>query len=227
MTEPHERLKEARVRARYAEAADAARAFGWNEVTYRSHENGQRGLRPDVAKKYARAFRVSMAWLLTGSGSANSTDFTTVSLVGSISAGGTISLAADQSNDVDAYEAALMATIPGATMAFQIVGTSMLPVYQPDSLIVCGEKRRDLRNLVGDVVAVCTAGGDRFLKIIHAGSRADRWHLESTNAPIMLDVEVAWAAEIVAIIPAKQWNKIERTPSRAKQIAAGPKRSIR
>ncbi|MGE7415865.1 LexA family transcriptional regulator [Methylobacterium tarhaniae] len=72
MTEPHDRLKAARERAGYADATSAAKAFNWNATTYRSHENGTRGLKIGVAQKYAKAFRVSAAWIMTGEGDAPS-----------------------------------------------------------------------------------------------------------------------------------------------------------
>jgi len=64
--EPFQRLALARQRAGYATASEAARAFGWNENTYRSHENGERGLRIDVAYKYAKAFKVDVDFLVLG-----------------------------------------------------------------------------------------------------------------------------------------------------------------
>lgn len=68
MTEPNERLQEAREAAGYSDATSAAKAYGWNDVTYRAHEAGGRGLKREVAEKYAKAFRVSAGWLLTGEG---------------------------------------------------------------------------------------------------------------------------------------------------------------
>src|ERR671929_343069 len=67
-SDPYERLQSVRRQAGYKNAADAARAFGWNVITYRAHENGTRGLKRDAAERYGRAFRVSPAWLLTGEG---------------------------------------------------------------------------------------------------------------------------------------------------------------
>ena len=66
MEEPCDRLKQIRVNAGFETSADATRSHGWNENTYRSHENGERGIKPQVAKKYARAYRISASWLLTG-----------------------------------------------------------------------------------------------------------------------------------------------------------------
>ncbi|MEO0624100.1 MAG: LexA family transcriptional regulator [Pseudomonadota bacterium] len=64
--EPYQRLKLAREEAGFRTAAEAAQAFNWNEVTYRAHESGQNGIRPSVAERYARRFRVSPTWLMFG-----------------------------------------------------------------------------------------------------------------------------------------------------------------
>lgn len=62
------RLRQAREAKEYSTAKEAARAFGFNGNTYSSHENGNRGLSPDAAVRYGKAFGVSGAWLLTGEG---------------------------------------------------------------------------------------------------------------------------------------------------------------
>lgn len=49
----------------------AAKAFGWNENTTKSHEQGLRQtqqLKQDTAEKYARAYGVSVEWLVLGRG---------------------------------------------------------------------------------------------------------------------------------------------------------------
>lgn len=60
-----ERLKEARSRL-YPSAASAARTVGLNPVTVRAHENAQNGFPVDVAKAYARAYGVTVDWLMFG-----------------------------------------------------------------------------------------------------------------------------------------------------------------
>ena len=62
----HERLRTARRDAGFASAAAAAKAFGWPIGTYSCHENGSRGIKLDVAERYARAFGVDPVWLLRG-----------------------------------------------------------------------------------------------------------------------------------------------------------------
>lgn len=66
MEEPKDRLRKARERAGFDDAVSAARAYGWNENTYRSHENGNRGVPLNAAKRYAQRFKVSAGWILTG-----------------------------------------------------------------------------------------------------------------------------------------------------------------
>lgn len=66
--EPADRLKWARKRAGYDDASSAARAFGWKPPTYLAHENGSRGLPYKRAIQYAKAFRVTAAWLMSGEG---------------------------------------------------------------------------------------------------------------------------------------------------------------
>ena len=64
MDQKAERLREARIKAGYDSATDAAEAFGWGVAGYRHHENGTRSYGPDKAKQYGRAFRVKPGWLL-------------------------------------------------------------------------------------------------------------------------------------------------------------------
>lgn len=68
MDTPGERLRRARLAKRYETATDAAEAFGWNEATYRSHENGTRGIKPPMAARYGKALGVEASWILFGSG---------------------------------------------------------------------------------------------------------------------------------------------------------------
>jgi phage repressor protein C with HTH and peptisase S24 domain len=63
------RLRDARKLAGYESASAAARAHGWTVPTYSSHENTTRGIKRSVLAKYAKAFRVRPAWLMTGEGS--------------------------------------------------------------------------------------------------------------------------------------------------------------
>jgi phage repressor protein C with HTH and peptisase S24 domain len=63
-----ERLRSARISAGFNSARSAAIKFGWTPSTYAAHENGQNEFDPERASIYAKAFKVSPGWLLTGEG---------------------------------------------------------------------------------------------------------------------------------------------------------------
>lgn len=67
----HDRLKEARLSAGFKTATSAIESCGWNNSTYRAHENGQNGFRTHDAKQYGDAYGVSPSWLLLGEGDKN------------------------------------------------------------------------------------------------------------------------------------------------------------
>ena len=62
----HDRLRRARLLAGFDTARAAIERFGWKASTYRAHENGQNKFRASEARSYARAYKVSSAWLLFG-----------------------------------------------------------------------------------------------------------------------------------------------------------------
>lgn len=65
---PSDRLRVAREKAGYDSAAAFTEAHGITESTYRSHENGTRGLTMAAAKQYAPLLGVEWLWLLEGTG---------------------------------------------------------------------------------------------------------------------------------------------------------------
>ena len=64
-----DRLRDARERAGFESAADAARALSVGVSTYSHHENGIRGYDENAAAKYARRFGVAKEWLIFGTNS--------------------------------------------------------------------------------------------------------------------------------------------------------------
>lgn len=135
----YERLKIARERAGYATAADAARAFGWNAPGYTHHENGTRGIRADVATRYARAFRVNPAWLLYGEGEPGSPEVSQVRrqvpIVGEVRAGIWSELSVHGAEEyipihLPEYERANL-------FALRVAGRSMDRIYPDGSMVIC------------------------------------------------------------------------------------------
>lgn len=68
MTDPAERLRIARLRAGFTTGKEAAESMGVRVSTYLGHENGSRGIKPGMATRYAKKFKVTEQWLLYGVG---------------------------------------------------------------------------------------------------------------------------------------------------------------
>ena len=199
--EPNERLRKARRDAGYENSVDAARAYGWPEPAYISHENGQRGLRPSVAAKYAKAFRVSPEWILYGKTikPADVPKQRQVPLVGYVGAGATAYFFGDQGDlgQVDAPESA-----SDETVAVEIRGESLGALFDR-WLVFYDDVRRPVTTDQLNRLCVVGLRDGRILvkKIQKSRSRSDLYHLLSnTEAPI-LDVEIEWAAKVINMVP--------------------------
>jgi phage repressor protein C with HTH and peptisase S24 domain len=78
---PGDRLKSLRMK-RFETAQLAADAYGWNSVTYRSHESGMRNIPIPAARKYAAAFGSTVGHILgIGAAGANSEAVNPINLV--------------------------------------------------------------------------------------------------------------------------------------------------
>jgi SOS-response transcriptional repressor LexA len=148
MVEPYERLVIARRAAGYKSAADAARALRVKEQTYYSHENGNSGLRPFVAEKYARKFKVSLEWLLTGRGEMRDDgaipyeiDVEGLPLLGTIQAGHWVEPVPDAAGEGAQIEMVPVVRDPrfphAKQYALKVVGDSMDLDYPDGSIVTC------------------------------------------------------------------------------------------
>lgn len=145
MAEVHERLTRARLNAGYETAAAAARALGVKEQTYYSHENGNSGLRPKVAEQYARKFKVSLEWLLTGRGEMSAVgalpyedEVAGLPLLGTIQAGHWIEATSAEGADYEMVPVVRDQRFPHAKQyALRVVGDSMDLDYPDGSIVTC------------------------------------------------------------------------------------------
>jgi phage repressor protein C with HTH and peptisase S24 domain len=198
MSEIHNRLKQARIEAGFAHAADAARAFGWNPVTYRAHEASDRGLKIDVATRYARAFRISTAWLLTGDASKKRANL--IKVVGHIGAGATIEPEFEQVDPGGLNEMELPFSVSEDAIAFEVLGDSMWPRYDAGDVIVVTKTGAQPNSLIGREAAITTEDGRRLLKRVMAGNGPETFNLESHNSPTIRDVRLVWSSEVQAVV---------------------------
>jgi phage repressor protein C with HTH and peptisase S24 domain len=192
MSEGFERLREARLKAGYATATEAAKAMGVPSTAYANHENGWRGI-DRAAPRYARFFRVSLEWLLTGNGPMRATAAdATVSLpiLGKVGAGASVYMPDDAASDLGEVTVSLE-----GDFVVEVEGISQYPRFQPgEKVIVCGTPE-PISKLVGQYAVVQPENdGKRLLKKIRRGRRFDLWDLESHNDETIRDVPIiaAW-----------------------------------
>lgn len=214
-----ERLKAARLAAGYRSGREAALSNGWPESTYRAHETGSRTMGQDDADRYARRFRAAGARVTARDilfGASDETDHPEqsphlVPVMGRVGAGATIEPEFDQVPPDGLFEVKLPFPVPDEMIGLEIEGDSMLPVYRAgDVIVVWREQRRGTEDFLGELAAVRTEDGRRFLKTIMRGSQRGLYRLESFNARPVEDVAIAWVGEIHVIVPARQVRHIDR-----------------
>lgn len=193
------------------ELADAA---GISSGYLSRMERGERNVSLKNLAKIAQALTVSERELVadtpTPDPSVKRTEVFRVPLGGKIVGGGAIDVSTAQGEPGLEYEIELSVRVPDATVAYQVVGESMMPVYRPDTVIICRAHTQDIDPLVGKELAVATVDHGRMLKVVHKGSKPQHYDLESFNATTMRDVRLEWVARIAAIIPADEWQMLER-----------------
>ncbi|MCJ2104726.1 XRE family transcriptional regulator [Methylobacterium sp. E-041] len=186
--------------------SELARLLETNRQNVSRWVSGTRELVPAVAQQIAPLLQTTSAELLL----LRSTERFSVPLGGKIVGGGAIDVSTDQHEPGLEYEIELSVRVPDATVAYQVIGESMMPVYRPDTVIICRAHTKVIDPLVGKELAVATVDHGRMLKVVHPGSTPGHYDLSSFNATTMRDVRLEWVARIAAIIPADEWRILER-----------------
>jgi transcriptional regulator with XRE-family HTH domain len=194
--------------------SELARLLGTNRQNVSRWASGERELTSAIAEQIAPHLNTTSAALLL----LRSTEAFRVPLGGRIVGGGVIDVSTNQDEPGLEYEIELSVQVPDATVAYQVVGESMMPVYRPDTVIICRAHTPEIDRYLGRELAVGTIEHGRMLKTVHAGSRPGLYDLESFNAKLMRDVELAWVARICAIIPADEWRVLERRAQTKEQL---------
>lgn len=151
------RLKTARIRAGLGGYRKLSQTFGWNENTYKAHEQGKNGFDVGDAREYAKAFKVSLSWLMTGQGSPDDVDddsahVTDVPLVTWVSAGALINQ--EGISDLSDFPTMPVTDLPdGEWIALRVEGDSMNRISPHGSVVLVNRRDRRLVHNACYVVA--------------------------------------------------------------------------
>lgn len=196
----NERLKHAREEiAGFKSATAAAKALGIPYPTYAGHENGAKGaFRREDAVRYAKFFRVSLEWLLTGAGDPRKGK---VPVVGYVGAGAEVFPIDDYPKGRGMEQVESPPGAPRDVVAVAIRGESMHPLGDGWLLFY----RRDQDGVPDDCVnrlcVVQVHAGPTLVKTLKNGQKPRLWTLESWNAPTRENVRLTWAARVIHITP--------------------------
>jgi hypothetical protein len=215
-----ERLRAARSKL-FRSARAAAKALDVAVSTYGAHERaetpGGRDYGPDEARRYARRFKVTPEWLLTGSragpmpaGAEEHRPFeaeapdeaghlSTVKVVGYVGAGAETHYYAVAQGDLDEVPAPEGSI--GATVAVEIRGDSLGSLFDR-WLVFYDEVRSPVTpDLIGKLCVVGLADDRVLIKKMRQGSREGLYRLLSEREPPIEDVAVEWAAKVKNMVP--------------------------
>lgn len=199
------RLEQARIARGIKSGREAAARFGWSYDTYAQHENGTRGI-TRAADRYAKAYRVSKGWLLTGEGDPRQKNIAQV--VGYIGAGAQVFPIDSDGDDGMLDEVELDFPMPEGTVAAIVRGDSMLPVFEEGDLIGYFRDASDPHAVLGRQCVVKVVDGPIYLKTVKRGSTPGLFTLSSFNARDIEDVGLEWAAPFQFRVSRFQWRKL-------------------
>ncbi len=136
-----------------------------------------------------------------------------VPIMGRVGAGASIGPELEQMPPEGLGEVELPFPISEETIAFEVVGDSMLPKYENgDVIVVYRDQRHPLSSFYGEEAAVRLKSGERYLKTIERGKTAQLVNLTSFNAKPITGVKLEWIGEICVTLPRGQ---IERLRAKA------------
>ena len=148
-----------------------------------------------------------------------------VPIMGRVGAGASIEPEHEQVPPEGLGEVELPFPIAEETMAFEVVGDSMLPKYENgDIIVVYREQRHPLSSFYGEEAAVRLKSGERYLKTIERGKTTHVVNLTSFNAKPITSVKLEWIGEICVTLPRGQIERLRARAagrSRRKPVGAG------
>ena len=194
MDTPAKRLKAAREKAGFGNATQAAKQHRWTVSTYLGHENGSRDFDREQAKKYAKAFRTTAAWLMTGEGEASTAQM--IPVVGYIGAGAEITPFDDHEKGAALEEVEAPPGAGDSVVAVIVRGDSMYPAYRNRDEIYYERYDGPPIDLIGRECIVKLTDGRMYIKTLAAGSEPGLVTLLSFNFPPITDVPIEWAAPV-------------------------------
>lgn len=203
---------EARLKALGISATAASRQAGLSEDAIRNmrravEKDDRQGVSTSTITALAPVLQTTAAYLIEGAEPDAEIYVPIIGRVGADNDGEVVYTTAHETGD--------MAPIPPGgsrdSVALEVSGHSMRGFADDGSLLYfLSQHTPPTPDMLGYPCIVETTDGRVLLKRLLKGSRPGVYDLESQNGPTLEDVELRWAAEITAIIPARAARRIIR-----------------
>jgi repressor LexA len=139
-------------------------------------------------------------------------------IMGRVGAGAVIEPDFEQVPPEGLGEVVLPFPIMEETVAFEIVGDSMLPKYESGDVIVAyKDQRYPLSSFYGEEAVVRLKTGERYLKTIERGKSPSVVNLTSFNAKPIIGVKLDWVGEICLSMPKGQLERLRAKSARPRK----------
>jgi repressor LexA len=139
-------------------------------------------------------------------------------IMGRVGAGAVIEPDYEQVPPEGLGDIALPFPIMEETIAFEIVGDSMLPKYESgDVIVVYKDQRHPLSSFYGEEAVVRLKSGERYLKTIERGKSPSVVNLSSFNAKQIVGVKLEWVGEICLSMPKGQLERLRAKSARPRK----------
>ncbi len=139
-------------------------------------------------------------------------------IMGRVGAGAVIEPDYEQVPPEGLGDIALPFPIMEETIAFEIVGNSMLPKYESgDVIVVYKDQRHPLSSFYGEEAVVRLKTGERYLKTIERGKSPSVVNLTSFNAKQIVGVKLEWVGEICLSMPKGQLERLRAKSARPRK----------
>lgn len=139
-------------------------------------------------------------------------------IMGRVGAGAVIEPDYEQVPPEGLGDIALPFPIMEETIAFEIVGDSMLPKYESgDVIVVYKDQRHPVSSFYGEEAVVRLKTGERYLKTIERGKSPSVVNLSSFNAKQIVGVKLEWVGEICLSMPKGQLERLRAKSARPRK----------